>query len=365
MTRRQQITVSTTALAIGFCIASSLFLPASRVPLFSKVVSRGDAPYSGTWAEDFEVRTPTRQFVVHTQMRGQAADLRLDLREKNGPGIVRGAPIPSGSGAFSCARVANDTFQGTFTIRVREQQVTGKYSIEISPQETGITPWQWFLFLFISLFVLTGAFTAWQYRRIRHGLPTPALLACRLAFLTIGMGLFVLFLYLLLHEGGHALAALSFGSFDLHGSDFFGLRGSPHSGVNPNVLLTPWQRAIHSIAGPLLPVFTAYLLFGFGRSKRGELLRGKSPFVDALWSLATLTLLASALGLLLPVTGLGTDGDYSGFVNSAPVPLWQANLFLLACVLFSAWLVYCTLPELMAAKRRWFGEQPAKPEPRA
>ena len=53
------------------------------------------------------------------------------------------------------------------------------------------------------------------------------------------------------HEGGHALAQIAFGHFDLARSDFWGIHGHPHSGGGMGPQLKSWQRLLISCAGPM------------------------------------------------------------------------------------------------------------------
>ena len=305
-------------------------------PFFRKVVARGSTPHSGTWERNFEVENAIPRFRVQTNLRGSAADLRIDLERENGFQFLHGWPIKKGLSRFSCGK---DVAAGFYTIRVREDNVTGKYSIEIGGR-AGITRWQKFLMLLVSIFALSGALNLWRRHRSRVGRPIPALAGSRSVFLATGIALFVVLFYLLLHEGGHALAAISFGSFDLSRSDFFGLYGNPHCGFNPKVQLANWQKAIRFIAGPLLPTLVGYILFAFWRTKWGTGLRGKSAIVDLFWSVTIFTIFFSHLGLLIPITRLGSDSDYSGFINHIPFARWQADALLLIVALINVYLLF-------------------------
>ena len=232
-------------------------------PTFRKVVVR-DEPHSGVWEEQFEVGRLARRFEVRTRLRGEAENLRLDLERRDGHQVLGFMPIRKGAARFWCGR----DVRGVYTVRVRETGVVGMYGIEIGI-DAGMTPWQIFLIVLASLFVLTGVVSAWLGHRFRGEAGSGQAAAWRLAFLASGVALFVLFVYLLLHEGGHALASIAFDNFDIRRSDFFGLRGSPHSGVRGAGGLAGWQKAVQSIAGPLLPIVAGYILYALAKPDGG------------------------------------------------------------------------------------------------
>lgn len=231
-----------------FLLSPGLF---SR-PCFRKVIVR-DEPHSGVWEERFQVDRPARRFQVRTRLRGDAENLRLDLERRDGHQVLGFLPIRKGAARFSCGR----DVRGVYTVRVRETGVVGMYSIEIGTAAR-VTTWQIFLIVLVSLFFLTGVVSAWLAYRDRGAPVSGRAAAWRLAFLAYVLALLVLFVYLLLHEGGHALASIAFNNFDIRRSDFFGLHGSPHSGVRGAGEIAGWQRAVQSIAGPLLPILAAY-----------------------------------------------------------------------------------------------------------
>jgi hypothetical protein len=319
-------------------------------PDFRKTVDRGNTPYSGMWEENFEVKRPISRFWVQTNLKGHAGDLRIDIEEESGLQYLHGFPIERGLVRFSCGKDVH----GVYTVRVREVTVTGKYTIEIGGK-AAVTRWQKLLMLLVSLFAVSGVLSFWQHRRSRTGRPVPVLAGARFAFLSIGLFLFVLFFYLLFHEGGHALASISFGSFDCSMSDFFGLHGFPHSSMNPEVVLTGWPRAIISIAGPLLPILMSYVLFVLWRSRWGTDLRGKSVLVDVFWSFTIFTFLVSCLGLLIPVIHLSSNSDYTSFVNHVPLARWQADGLLLLVVLANGYLLSSIVPHRVILRRRLIG----------
>lgn len=325
-------------------------------PFFHRTAKRGSTPYSGTWEHTFEVAQPQPRFNVRIYSKRSTPQLSIDLESKTGIQLLRNFQIRTGHSRFSCGK---DLPAGLYTIRVQEENVTGEYTIDISAK-AAFSSWQKFLVLLGSLFALSGILYAWQKRRSAASRPAPALAPARFVFLSASLGVFALFLYLLLHEGAHALASISFGNFDLSRSDFFGLHGSPHSGIRPEIQLKDWQKAIQSIAGPFLPSLVGYIFFAVWRSKWGTRIRGKMTTVDIFWSFAIFFLLFAHLGLLLSMIGLRPDTDYSGFVNHVPFVLWQANTLLVLIASINAYLLYRTLSHLVKLCRTLMRELAGK-----
>ncbi|HNX34042.1 MAG TPA: hypothetical protein PKM57_05405 [Kiritimatiellia bacterium] len=336
------------AIAI-LCLLTLMLLRPSGMsgPVFQRTVDRRAGSATGAWEADFEIRDALPRLCVQTRFEKKAGRLHLDCVDKNGAPLFSNFLITPGVKSFSCG----SNVQGTYTLRVREDGVSGWYRIEAASR-AGVTRWQKSMAFLLSLLALSAGVEAWQVRRRRRGLAAPAYVSARIARLFLGLGLFILFVYLLLHEGGHALASMAFGSFDLQRSDFFGLSGSPHSGIKPWVKLPAWQGAVQSAAGPLLPILTGYALFAFWRSRRGTALRSRRFIVDVFWSFTLATLLVSPLGLVLPMIGAISDSDYSGFANAGWLTRWQADGLVLACVLINGYLFWRVFPALVTIRRR-------------
>ena len=73
------------------------------------------------------------------------------------------------------------------------------------------------------------------------------------------------------------------------------------------------------------------------------------------WSATLFVLMLSCLGLVIPMAGLGADGDYEGFVTFAPCPPWLANGALLAVALVNGYLLWRMMPQLVQLKGRLAG----------
>lgn len=125
--------------------------------------------------------------------------------------------------------------------------------------------------------------------------------------------------YVLAHEGGHALALAAFGvQVDIRRSDFLGLRGQPGVAGAPTARerLVPWQNAIVSAGGDILPTLLDYLLFALWISAPGRRLRSRSWLADALISLLVGVFLLAHFGWVPATMGLVTDPDHLGLVRS-------------------------------------------------
>ena len=338
-------------------LVTFLYIKPSQMtnPLFWKDVNHEDIPHSDEWEEKFKLTTPIPKFHVQTYVEQNDADLRMDLVDGQGYDFLRGLPIKKGYTRFSCG---GNVPAGVYTVRVHEANVKGKYRIEIG-SKSGVTRWQKFLMLISILFVVSGVLYYWQRTKKHKGQAGRGFAVSRFFFLSVSLAVFVLFLYLLLHEGGHALASICFGNFDLSRSDFFGLWGDPHSGIRSDVQLMPCQTAIQSFAGPFLPSLTGYILFLLWRSGWAKELRKCREVVDLFWTFSLFMLLFPHVGTLLPMFGFRADGDYSGFVNNVPFSQWQANAILIVIAVVNGYMLCRIFPHLLVLKRRLLREQAA------
>ena len=108
----------------------------------------------------------------------------------------------------------------------------------------------------------------------------------------------------------------------------------------------------------LLPVlsFMGYVLFAIWRTRWATQVRSRRLFVDLYWTAGLFELLFAHFGVLIPVLGMGGDGDYNGFVNNISFELWQANAFLLFILAVNIWLLYFVIHRLWSLRRRIKGE---------
>jgi len=330
-------------------------------PFFRKTVRAGAGGPDGAWEETFTIAEPVPCLHVRVSVKGAPTPLRLDLDGEGDIWLLRDLRMSPGHASFSCGR---NLPAGTYTLRVHETGATGEYSIEIGSR-AGVTWWQRLLVACVGVLAFTGGLSLVYLLRTRAGRSSRALAAAPYAFLAVVIAVSSIFLYLLFHEGGHALAAICFGDFDWSRSDFFGFGGSPHSGVKPGVKLASWQRAVQSVAGPMLPLIVAYLLFIGWRSAWGKRVRGERWAVDVLWSFVLFIFLFSGFGPLLPVFGVAPDGDYNGFVQNIPFARWQANAFFIAIAIVNVCLLVPIIAHFERRRRAWFQDLAAKAQQNA
>ena len=108
----------------------------------------------------------------------------------------------------------------------------------------GITGWHFLSRIWVALVIVSGIL-AWVYRKSTNA---KRRLLSAYIFKMFALGLTLIFLYLLFHEGGHAVASSLFGGKGFATSDFWGIHGRPRAGgMNQN--FEPWQKAVTSFAG--------------------------------------------------------------------------------------------------------------------
>ncbi len=305
------------------------------------------APSSQTQDVPFTVAEPLRCLHVHCRLQGSAADLRIGINGSNGLGLLANLPVRPGDTRFRCG---DGLPAGGYVLHVTEQDLTGSYAVEIGPGP-GVTTWQKALGLLALVWLLGGIWYLHGAHRVQSGGAVRGLSRARAVFIAASLLGFVLLAYVLAHEGGHALAAAVFGAFDGARSDFFGLGGSPHSGLRRDVQLLAWQAAVVSISGPLLPTLVGWVLFAVGRSARGRAIRSARPILDLFWSFTTAGMLIGQLGCIVPVLGLGYDGDYSGLTDNIGIERWVINGVLLVLAGVNAYLLSRVLPRLLVLRR--------------
>ena len=117
----------------------------------------------------------------------------------------------------------------------------------VAAKQVGVTGWQIYSRSLAVLLAISGGWAALARRSKNRRQRTMSLFI----FHSLLLVFVLIFLYLLFHEGGHALAASLFGRYDCTQSDFWAIHGNPHSGVKAGVQVKPWQQAVESFAGPI------------------------------------------------------------------------------------------------------------------
>jgi hypothetical protein len=233
---------------------------------------------------------------------------------------------------------------GTYTAVLQQETDSQGGQAVIAVREVGLTGWQIWSRAFAGLLVMSGAWAAVarKSKNRRRAMSFFIFHSLLLAFVLI-------FLYLLFHEGGHALGASLFGRFDWVRSDFWGIHGGPHSGIKPGLSVEPWQQAIESFGGPMLPTLMGWVFFLLWRSRVGRRMRSGRPIINvyltAIVGMSVFPFVA-VLGCLL---GLISDGDWQGFIENVPGPLWLVKALIWGVLLVNGFILWRVGPELWRA----------------
>lgn len=255
---------------------------------------------------DVVVPAAIERFHVSAWGRGDGVTLTLDA---GAFGSYRG-PIRGGTRFM----LGQGIPPGTYMAELTGPPGHGPVTVVIADRWVGVTGWQILVAVMLAGLVVAGVVTS-AIRKPNSRLRAQA----AHVFRVLSVAAVALFVYLLCHEGGHALAALAFGKFDLAGSDFWGLHGNPHSGLRGDVAVASWQQSVVAIAGPLLPNLVGWVLFVAWRSPRVWRRREGSPTLDLFWSGVTALLLFPAVALLGYALDLVSDSDWQGFSGNVPV----------------------------------------------
>jgi hypothetical protein len=246
-----------------------------------------------------------------------------------------------------------DIRPGTYTVTLRQEIGGNGGSAVISgEQPVHITGWQIWSRTYLGLLVLSG--TCVPLARMAGNAKMRALSFT--AFHSLLLGLVLIFIYLLFHEGGHALAQITFGHFELARSDFWGIHGHPHSGGSIGPSLKSWQRTVISCAGPMLPALIGFALFLLWSLPVGRKFRNRRPMASLYFS-AIVAMLVFSEAVCEPAYLLGfitAEGDLIGSVSNAGGPVWRVKGILWGTFLFSAFILWRVVPELQRAWKAQF-----------
>ncbi|MBX3178870.1 MAG: hypothetical protein KF886_16060 [Candidatus Hydrogenedentes bacterium] len=213
-----------------------------------------------------------------------------------------------------------------------------------------ITGWQVYSRVFLGLVVASALWALFARRSERA---RNRVLSRQVAMM-LSMAFLAMFMYLFFHEGGHALAELAFGRFDLASSDFWGIHGRPHSGGKPGVALAPWQQGLISGGGFIGPTLAGWLLYLLWITPAGRRLRHAYPAPSLYYAaVLAMALIPSVItpGLLL---GLIDDGDWWGFVTHMPGPSWAIQGIVWISLFPNAWILWRIVPEFLRVAKAHF-----------
>lgn len=287
--------------------------------------------------------TDHRVHRFHVGVKPGARDEQLTL-SINGGEMSYFKGVISKDFRFCCGL---DVPPGDFTVALRQQSGSRGGMVVIGENTVGITGNQVFMWSMLGLFSLSAVYAL---AGRRSGNPRRRI-GSAFIFQKFLLAVLLLFLYLLFHEGGHALAAAVFGRFDWAGSDFFGLHGSPHVSLTSYKVEIPWQRATISLAGPMLPTLVGWLLFLFWRSRRiREWRSGRA--VENLFFTAIVAMLVFPF-VIVPgfMLGLISDGDWRGFIENIPGPHWFIYSLLSIAFIICIAILWRVVPELIRCWR--------------
>ena len=290
----------------------SLWLSAHKEPFFLNPQAPGVLLYADTrnpgapGAVTFNNPASLDCFQIYTQVDDASAQYSLRL---DGPNRMLATCTSRGNASFG---FGHDIAPGTYTLTA--DRVAG-LQVYVADRRLGMDGWQILLRLYLLLVALVAAFALWTQRPAASA---RSRLIARAILLRIGTAVALIFAYLLLHEGGHGGVAFLFGKFDASHSDFFGLHGTPHSGLKWGVNIAPWQRAAISFAGPVTPMITGWLIFMWWRSAHGRRLRAVHVVID--FVVTSLLALVTFGCVVLPAYSLGLvqDGDWSNYAQNVP-----------------------------------------------
>jgi hypothetical protein len=293
--------------------------------------------------------TSERLEMFHVGVRAKSSDEAVAISISGEEGILA-----------SASRIKSHTFglgrairPGKYTVTVGQDSNGKGATVVIAGQQPEyLTGWQVVSRTYVCLLAVSAVLVV-IWRNAKNSKKYAASIA---SFHALLLGLVTVFLYLLFHEGGHALAQLAFGHFDLARSDFWGIHGHPHSGGTMGPPLEPWQHVVISYAGPLLPTFVGFALFLLWRSPPGRRLRSSRPMVNLYFSAVIATLvLAEAVCEPAYLLGLITaEGDLIGFASRTGGPVWLVRGLLASIFLLSALILWQVLPEIRNAWKTRF-----------
>ncbi|HUT28559.1 MAG TPA: hypothetical protein VMX13_02115 [Sedimentisphaerales bacterium] len=230
---------------------------------------------------------------------------------------------------------------GTYEAVLKQEVGSQGGRVVIAAGEVGLTGWQIWSRAFVGLLLVSGVWAGVSRKSTNRRRATSSFM-----FHSLLLAFVMIFLYLLFHEGGHALGASIFGQCDWARSDFWGIHGTPHSGLKAGIPVEPWQRAIVSFAGPMLPTLMGWALFLLWRSRTGRQMRSRHPMVNVYLSAIVAMFVLPFVAVLGCLLGIISDGDWLGFIENVPGPLWLVKALVCIVLLVNGFILWRIGPEL-------------------
>lgn len=231
---------------------------------------------------------------------------------------------------------------GTYRAKLKQESGSQGGRVVIAEKQIGLTGWQVLSRAYIGLLVISGVWTGVACKSKNRRMRAKSFFR----FNSLLLVFVLIFIYLLFHEGGHALGSSLFGRYDLTRSDFWGIHGSPHSGIKASVSVEPWQRAIESFGGPMLPTLMGWALFLLWCSRAGKRMRSRRPMVNLYLSAIVGMSVFPFVAVLGCLVGVISGGDWRGFIENVPGPLWLVKALLWCVLLVNGFILWRVGPEL-------------------
>ncbi len=307
----------------------------------------------GTASTSATFTNPRTIEVLHVRIQTKASGeaLAISISAEHGP-------IASASGLKTHSFGLGRNIQpGTYTVTLR-QEIEGKggRAIIAAEQPVYLSGWQIWSRAYVGLLALAGI-SAMLWRGGAHSRVRALSVT---SFHALLLGLVLILVYLLFHEGGHALAEITFGRFDLARSDFWGIHGHPHSGGAMGPPLKPWHQPVISCAGPMLPTLVGFGCFVLWGVPLGRKLRSLRPMVNLYFSaiVVSLVLPEAVCGPAYLLGFMTAEGDLIGYVSNAGGPVWLVRTLLWGSILICAVILWRVLPDVLKAWATCFLKAP-------
>lgn len=293
----------------------------------------------------FTISQTIDMFHMGVQLKDNREPITISIAASQG--LV--AKATTNSSRFGLGR---DIPPGTYEITVSQEPGNqGALVVVAGEQPIYTTGWQILSRSYLGLLILSGiwAFVARKSKNAQRRATSLYI------FQVLGLCFTSMFFYLLFHEGGHALGEIAFGRYSFTRSDFWGIHGTPHSGGKAGPALKPWQQAVISGGGPMFPTFAGWVLFLLWRSRFGRTWRKTRPLASLYFSSIVAIQLIPGF-VVTPCCLLGIirgDGDWYGFINNVPGPMWLVKGLLWVSFLVSAIILWRLLPDLWRLWTAW------------
>ena len=230
---------------------------------------------------------------------------------------------------------------GTYEALLKQEVGSQGGRVVIAAGEVGLTGWQIWSRALVGLLVVSGVWAGVSRKSTNRRRAVSSFM-----FHSLLLAFVLVFLYLLFHEGGHALGASIFGQCDWARSDFWGIHGRPHSGLKAGISVEPWQRAIVSFAGPMLPTLMGWALFPLWRSRTGRQVRSRRPMLNIYLTAIVAMFVFPFVAVLGCLLGIVSDADWRGFIENVPGPLWLVKALVYIVLLVNGFILWRIGPEL-------------------